>query len=52
MKIFEKRAYGHLRDIPEEPFKEILRRVMSSIDLDREVRYRRVEQAAVWKITD
>jgi SAM-dependent methyltransferase len=47
---FEKRAYGHLSDIPEQAFREILLRVTASVDLDEVVRYRRVEQIAAWKI--
>jgi SAM-dependent methyltransferase len=50
LSIFEKRAYGHLNDIPEDRFKEILRRATVSLDLNHEVRYRRIEQVAVWKI--
>ena len=50
LSIFEKRAYGHLNDIPEDKFREILRRVTASLDLNQEIRYRRVEQVAVWKV--
>jgi len=50
LSIFEKRAYGHLNDIPEGRFREILRRMTSSLDLNLEIRYRRIEQVAAWKI--
>ena len=50
LSIFEKRAYGHLADIPEDKFAEILRRATASLDLDQEIRYRRIEQVASWKI--
>ena len=50
LSIFEKRAYGHLADIPDDKFREILKRVTASLDLDQEIRYRRIEQAASWKI--
>lgn len=50
LSIFEKRAYGHLADIPEDRFREILQRATSTLDLDQEIRYRRIEQVAVWKI--
>ena len=51
LSVFEKRAYGHLNDIPEDRFREILRRVTASLDLNKEVRYRRIEQVAVWKLS-
>lgn len=46
--FFEKRAYGYPSDIPDDVFRGIMENVKSSMDLAREIRYRRVEQAAVW----
>jgi ubiquinone/menaquinone biosynthesis C-methylase UbiE len=51
LSILERRAFGHLRDIPEDTFMEIIRRVRESVDTEKEIRYRRIEQAAVWRIT-
>ena len=51
LSFFEKRAYGYPSDIPEDVFRRIMEVVKPSLDLDREVRYRRVEQVALWRVS-
>lgn len=48
--FYEKRAYGHPPELPEEQFKEVMNRVKESMDLDRQIRYRRAEQMAIWRL--
>jgi len=48
--FLEKRPYGRQGEIPEKAFREIVRRVAASSDVDRVIRYRRVEQVAIWKM--
>lgn len=48
--FFEKRAYGHPAEMPEERFRGIMKHVAESMDLDREMRYRRAEQMAIWRL--
>lgn len=48
--FFEKRAYGHPTELPEQQFRRIMKRVAKSMDLDREIRYRRAEQMAIWRL--
>jgi ubiquinone/menaquinone biosynthesis C-methylase UbiE len=50
LSFFERRAYGYLADIPDAVFREVVERVKSSIDSSKEIRYRRVEQMAVWRL--
>jgi SAM-dependent methyltransferase len=50
LSFFEKRAYGYLSDIPYAVFREVVEGVKSSIDGSKEIRYRRVEQMAVWRL--
>jgi SAM-dependent methyltransferase len=51
LSFFERRAYGHPTEIPEEAFHRIMRAVMEAVDSDREVRFRRVEQMAIWRLS-
>jgi len=48
--FFEKRAYGYLADIPDDVFNGVIERAKSSMDANKEIRYRRVEQMAVWRL--
>jgi SAM-dependent methyltransferase len=50
LSFFERRAYGHPTEIPEEAFRRIMQSVMEAVDADREVRFRRVEQMAIWRL--
>jgi ubiquinone/menaquinone biosynthesis C-methylase UbiE len=50
LSLFEKRAYGYPAGIPDEAFHKVMERVKSFIDADKEIRYRRVEQMAVWRL--
>lgn len=47
---FEKAAYGVPAGMPDELFARAMEKVRSSIDPDKEIRYRRVEQIAVWRL--
>ena len=46
--VFEKRAYGFPMYIPDEVFQKVVARLRATVDLTKEVRYRRVEQLGVW----
>jgi ubiquinone/menaquinone biosynthesis C-methylase UbiE len=48
--FFEKRAYGYPANVPEDVFRKVMEKVKSSIDANREIRYRRVEQMAIWRL--
>ena len=48
---FERHAYGYPSPLPEEAFRIVMERVKSSIDPNKEVRSRRVEQMAVWRLS-
>jgi SAM-dependent methyltransferase len=50
LSLIEKRAYGHHPDISEATLHKIVEKVRSSVDTGREVRYRRIEQMAVWRL--
>ena len=50
LSFFEKRAYGYPSEMPDEVFRKIMGIVKSSLDLGREIRYRRVEQVALWGV--
>lgn len=50
LSFFEKRAYG-FTDMPEEVFRKVMQGVIKSVDADREVRFRRVEQMAIWRVS-
>ena len=50
LSFFEKRAYGYLSNVPEDVFRRVIERVKSSTDPSKEIRYRRVEQMAVWRL--
>jgi SAM-dependent methyltransferase len=47
---FEKRAYGYPEGIPEDVFQKVMERVRSSMDASKEIRYRREEQMAIWRL--
>jgi len=51
LSFFEKRAYGYPSDIPDDVFRRIMEIVKPSLDLDQEIRYRRVEQVALWRVS-
>jgi ubiquinone/menaquinone biosynthesis C-methylase UbiE len=48
--FLEKRAYGYLSDVPDDLFRRVIERVKSSVDVSEEIRFRRVEQMAVWRL--
>jgi SAM-dependent methyltransferase len=50
LSFFQRRAYGHPSEIPEEAFHRIMQAVMEAVDADREVRLQRVEQMAIWRM--
>jgi SAM-dependent methyltransferase len=50
LSFFEKRAYGYPAGISDEAFHKVMERVRSTIDTNKEIRYRRVEQMAIWRL--
>jgi SAM-dependent methyltransferase len=50
LSFFEKRAFGYPADIPDDVFRRLIEKVRSSIDATKEIRYRRVEQMAIWRL--
>ncbi len=50
LSFLEKRAYGYLSDVPDDVFGMAVERVKSSVDAGKEIRYRQVEQMAVWRL--
>jgi SAM-dependent methyltransferase len=50
LSAFEKRIYGPTPGVTDEVFRKVMERIRSSADLGKEVRYRRVEQMAVWRL--
>jgi len=48
--LLEKRPYGYPSDIPDDAFRRIMAKVQSSVDINREIRYRRIEQVAIWRV--
>jgi SAM-dependent methyltransferase len=50
LSFFEKRAYGYPAGIPDGVLHKVIERVKSSIDINKEVRYRRVELMAIWRL--
>jgi SAM-dependent methyltransferase len=50
LSFFEKRAYGFASEVPDEAFHKMIEKVRSSIDVNKEIRYRRAEQMAIWRL--
>jgi len=50
LSLLEKRAYGYPASIPDDTFQKVIERVKSSIDTEKEIRYRRVDQMGVWRL--
>lgn len=50
LKHMEKRAYGWSYSFPEEAFRKVIERAKSSLDPNMEVKFRRVERMAIWKV--
>jgi SAM-dependent methyltransferase len=50
LKHMEKRAYGWSYSFPEEAFHKVIERAKSSLDPSMEVKFRRVERMAIWKV--
>lgn len=48
---FEKRAYSYPPpSVPDDVVRKVVERVKSSVDTGKEIRYRRVEQMAIWRL--
>ena len=52
LSFFEKRPFGYCLEVPDEVFHKIIQEVRSSLDTKRKIQYRRVEQMAIWKLTE
>lgn len=50
LSLIEKRAFGNMDAIPPDVFEKIAERMKSSVDLEKEIRHRRVEQMAIWRL--
>ena len=48
--FFEKRADGYPSGISDEVFQKVMEKVRSTVDTNKEIRYRRVEQMAIWRL--
>lgn len=46
----EKRAYGYPGEIPDDVFRRVVNKLKSTVDLEREVSYRRVELMSIWRL--
>jgi SAM-dependent methyltransferase len=49
LEAFQKRAYGFPAKVSDEAFQQLVERIRSTVDLGKEIRYRRVEQLGVWR---
>ena len=47
---FEKRAFSFASGLSDEDFRRVIGRAKMMIDLDKQVRYHRVEEMAIWRI--
>jgi ubiquinone/menaquinone biosynthesis C-methylase UbiE len=52
LSFFEKRPFRYCIEVPDEVFHKIIQEVRSSLDTKRKIQYRRVEQMAIWKLTE
>lgn len=50
--MFEKRAYGSMDVTPDDVFRKVVERLKTTVDSGQEVRYRRVEQMAIWRLAN
>jgi len=51
LSYFEKRAFSYPPPtVPDDVVRKVVERVKSSVDTSKEVRYRRVEQMAIWRL--
>ena len=50
LSLLEKRAFGYDPVVSDEIFHELVERVRSRVDTSKEIRYRRVEEMAVWRL--
>jgi SAM-dependent methyltransferase len=50
LSFLENRAFGSLSSIPDDVFQKMMGKVKASVDLGKEIRYRRVEQMAIWRV--
>jgi len=52
LSFFEKRPFRYCLEVPDEVFHKIIQEVRSSLDTKRKIQYRRVEQMAIWRLTE
>lgn len=50
LEFIEKRAYGRSDSLPKGALPNVIDRVRSSLDADMKIKFRRVEQMAIWKL--
>jgi len=49
---FEKRAFRYSFDVPDDVLQKIMWEARSSLEPERKIQYRRIEQMAVWRLTE
>jgi hypothetical protein len=52
LSFFEKRPFRHCVEVPDELFHKVIQEVRSSLDTSMKIQYRRVEQMAIWNLTE
>lgn len=50
LSYFEEHAYGNPSQLPDEVYRKIMDKVKATLDLNKEIRKRRVEQMAIWRL--
>ncbi|HYB45288.1 MAG TPA: class I SAM-dependent methyltransferase [Nitrososphaerales archaeon] len=50
LSLLEKRAYGFPSDLSDGVFLKLMERLKSTVDLGKEIPYRRVEQVSIWRL--
>jgi ubiquinone/menaquinone biosynthesis C-methylase UbiE len=52
LSFFEKRPFRYCVEVPDEVFHKVIQEVRSSMDTKMKIQYKRVEQMAIWKLTE
>jgi ubiquinone/menaquinone biosynthesis C-methylase UbiE len=52
LSFFEKRPFRYCVEVPDEVFQKVMQELRSSLDTKMKIQYRRVEQMAIWKLTE
>jgi ubiquinone/menaquinone biosynthesis C-methylase UbiE len=52
LSFFEKRPFRHCIEVPDELFHKAIQEARSSLDTNMKIQFRRLEQMAIWKLTE